>query len=73
VLVETQAPGRGVDENALPGVLDVVLDDVVYPLVSRKSTLALDELCHAEAVVFVRAAYYPLHGQICRKYHMSVF
>jgi hypothetical protein len=42
-----------VDENALSGVSDFVLDDVVDPPVPGEPALADDEVSHAEAVVLV--------------------
>jgi hypothetical protein len=43
LFVETQAPHGAVQENALVRVLDVVLDDVVDPLISWESALFVDE------------------------------
>lgn len=73
VLVEAQAPRGAVEEDALVRVLDVVLDDVVDPLVPRESALFVDERFHARAVVFARAAYHPLHARMPAKYPVAGF
>ena len=61
VLVEAQTPRCAVEENTLVGVFEVVVDNLVYPLVSRQSAFVVYELRHAFAVVFVVAGEHVFH------------
>ena len=73
VLVEAQAPRRAVQENTLVRIFEVVVDDFVYPLISRQFAFVVYELRHAFAVVLVVAGEHVFHGSAPAKYQVPAF
>lgn len=64
MLVETQTPLWTVEKHAFVCVLEVVLDDLVNPLVAREATLVFDESLHLRVVILAGGRHHIFHGML---------